>query len=195
VISEKQKEKLPAKWVRVLLTAFILVQLYVIAFWGMPGSGFRYLMTRPIEKYVINSGLWHSWDMFSPDPLSINFSVDAEVIHKNGRSETWVFPRMEQLSMWDRFQKERYRKWRERVRQDAYGAIWDDTCRFIARKTNTEAGNPPIRVILTRRWSSIPPPRVSLGKRHPDDFQPIPSHYDMPFSYSFKTYAVQPSDL
>jgi hypothetical protein len=163
--------------------------------WGLPGSGFRMMMTDPVQDYVIDTGLWHSWDMFSPDPLSVNFSVEAEIIHKNGLSERWEFPRMEKLGMWDRFQMERYRKWRERVRQDAYSGIWNDTCAYIAREHNTDPNNPPVRVILTRRWLPIPPPRTLPGKRKLEDFQPIPDHYDLKFSYRFKTFEVQPTDL
>src|SRR3954469_688867 len=75
-------------------------------------------LVQKIEDYVIWSGLWHSWDMFSPDPLSLNFNVQAFITYADGVTETWDFPRMDKMGLWEKFQKERYRKWRERVRQD-----------------------------------------------------------------------------
>ena len=132
--------------------------------------------------------------MFSPDPLSVNFRVSAEVVFRDGSTKSWEFPRMEKLGLGERFQKERYRKWRERVRQDVYAGIWDDTCRYIARLFRNPA-NPPVRVILIRYWQPIPPPRITAGKRKPDDFQPVPDHYDLNFNYRFKFYDVKPGDL
>jgi hypothetical protein len=188
------ESRLKSKWMRGLITLFILFHVYIMAIWGLPGSGFRAALSRPIEKYVIYIGLWHSWDMFSPDPLSLNFLVQAEIIYQDGSKKTWDFPQMDKLSLWERFQKERYRKWGERVRQDAYAGIWDDTCRFIARINDTPT-NHPARVILIRNWEPIPPPVVIPGASSPLDFQPRPDHYDMHFNYRFKFYDVQPGDL
>jgi hypothetical protein len=94
---------------------------------------------------------------------------------------------MDSLSLSRKFQMERYRKWRERVRQDAYSTIWEDVCRWIARNHNNPA-NPPISVALTREWGQIPPPRAG-------DYQPIPKSYLLPFNYKFVTYVVKPEDL
>ncbi|HEV8542570.1 MAG TPA: hypothetical protein VGR78_09275 [Verrucomicrobiae bacterium] len=183
-----------SKWARGLITVFILVHVYIMAIWGLPGSGFRATLARPIEHYVIYWGLWHSWDMFSPDPLSLNFRVEAQIIYQDGSTRTWNFPQMDKLSLWDRFQKERYRKWAERVRQDIYAGIWDDTSRFIARLNDTPT-NHPTKVILIRNWEPIPPPVLIPGTANPQDFQPRPEHYEMRFNYRFKFYDVQPGDL
>ena len=172
---------------RLLLNLFIGFHVWLMAVWGLPGSNFRTVFARPIERYVIYWGLWHSWDMFSPDPLSLNFNLEAEIIFADGSMRTWEFPRMEQLSLWKKFQMERYRKWRERVRQDAYVAVWPDTCRWIARRFNNPA-NPPRQITLIRRWGQIPPPI-------PGDFQPMPKGFTTPSSYRFVTYDVKPEDL
>src|SRR5207253_2523469 len=126
---DRWKSVLKSVLKRVLISAFILFHFYIMAIWGMPGSTFRYFLSRPITTYVLDIGLWHSWDMFSPDPLAINFNLEAEILYQNGQVKTWTFPRMEKLGYWERFQKERYRKWRERVRLDMFSMIWDDTAR------------------------------------------------------------------
>src|SRR6476661_10844722 len=93
-------------WKRWLINAFILFHLYIIVVWGLPGSNFRTLLCSGISDYVVYTGLWHSWDMFSPDPLSINFNLKAEISYQNGMVRTWTFPRMEKLGYWERFHQE-----------------------------------------------------------------------------------------
>src|SRR5262249_43162511 len=146
--------------------------LYIMATWGLPGSTFRYYFVKPIGTYVIKSGLWHSWDMFSPDPLSINFNLKAEISYQNGAVRTWTFPRMEKLGYWERFHKERYRKWRERVRMDIYSVVWDDTARYIARLNDTPT-NHPVQVTLIREWQPILVPVPVPGKSTLREYQPM----------------------
>ena len=177
------------------ITIFVLVHLYIMAFWGMPASRFRGYMVQPVYDYTIKSGLWHGWDMFSPDPMSINFRLHAQVFFKDGSLEIWEFPRMEKLSLWERYQKERYRKWRERVRQDIYQSVWDDTARYIARLHNNPT-NPPVRIVLVRQWESIPPLQFKPGTFELKDKQPmLELKEDLKFAYRFKYYDVQPGDL
>jgi hypothetical protein len=183
-------------WKRALINVFIVFHLYIIIFWGMPGSNFRNTMVRWTENYVIKLGLWHSWDMFSPDPLSINFTVEGQITYRDGTTRVWEFPRMEKLGLWKRYQKERYRKWRERVRQDMYSVVWPDTARYIARLNNDNSNNPPVRVELIRRWGPIAPPQtVEPGKKKVRDYQPRPAEYLMPFNYKFAVYDVKAEDL
>jgi hypothetical protein len=182
------------RWKRVLINAFIVFHLYIMAIWGLPGSTFRYYFTKPIADYVIWSGLWHSWDMFSPDPLTINFTLQAEITYQNGASKVWTFPRMEKLGYWERYQKERYRKWRERVRIDIYSAIWDDTARYIARLNDTPT-NHPVQVTLIRYWEPIPVPAMVPRRSTFRDYQPMIEEPKYPFKYHFKVYDVKPGDL
>jgi hypothetical protein len=185
---------MPSRWRRWSLNAFIVLHVYVIAAWGLPESQLRAVLVSPIENYVNFWGLWHSWDMFAPAPLSLNFRIEAIIQYQDGSTRTWNFPEMAKLSLWERYQKERYRKWAERVRLDSSSAIWDDTCRFVARLNDTPT-NHPTRVILIRHWEQIPPPAVVPGTVIPEDYQSRPDDYAMPFNYRFKSYDVRPADL
>ena len=174
------------------ITAFIVLHVYILAAWGLPISGLRTMLVRPIEDYVNYWGLWPSWDMFAPDPLSLNFRIEALIEYQDGSSRTWSFPQMAKLSLWQRYQKERYRKWEERVRMDVNAALWDDTCRFVARLNDTPT-NHPTHIVLIRHWALIPAPTVVPGTTVPQDFQPRPDQYEMPLNYRFKSCDVQPS--
>jgi hypothetical protein len=177
------------------ISTFILVHLYIMFFWGMPPSGFRGYMTAPVQDYVIQTGLWQSWDMFSPDPLSVIFNLHAQIHYQNGAMDFWEFPRMEKLGYMERMQKERYRKWRERVRQDMFSIVWDDTARYVARLHNNPT-NPPKQIVLVREWDSIPPPQFKPGTFEMKSFQRMPKGYDyLKYSYRFRFYDVLPGDL
>jgi hypothetical protein len=182
LMESKQNAAEIKRW---FINLFIAFHLIIMVFWGMPGSGFRTKMVRWFEPYVIKSGLWHGWDMFSPNPLSMNFNVEAQIVRKDGSTNIWHFPRMEKLGYMSRYQKERYRKWRERVRTDAFSAVWDDTCRWIARQ-HWNATNPPAQISLIRHWGAVPPPATQ------QDYQIMPTEYDFPFNYKFKTFVVPP---
>jgi hypothetical protein len=181
-------------WLRAFINAFIILHVYIIVIWGLPSSRFRYVMTQPVQSYVLQTGLWQSWDMFSPEPLSLNFTVEAHIRFRDGSTNVWEFPRMEKLGIWERFQKERYRKWRERIRQDSYGIAWNDTARFVARLHNNPA-NPPVKVTLVRHWQAITPPALRPGTLDAKDYQPIAKDPDFKFNFRFKEYDVKPEDL
>ncbi|MGV3774526.1 MAG: hypothetical protein ACO1QB_16625 [Verrucomicrobiales bacterium] len=170
---------------RIAINLFIIFHLMIMILWGLPGSAFRTSLVRWFEPYVIKSGLWHGWDMFSPNPLSLNFNVEAQIVRQDGSTNSWYFPRMEKLGYVKRHQMERYRKWRERVRQDSFARVWDDTCKWIARENWNET-NPPVQVSLIRHWSAIQPPIPDQS------LQPIPDEYGFNFNYKFKTYHVPP---
>jgi hypothetical protein len=129
------------------------------------------------------SGLFQGWDMFAPSPRNINSYIEAVVIFNDGRTQTWRFPRLEQLSFVQRQFKERYRKFGENVQNDANSILWPDVARRIARLHNNPS-DPPTIVLLVRYWSEIKPPSAS-GTYHAE-----PWH-----AHIFFEYGVKPKDL
>ncbi len=172
----------PRVW---LVNAFIAFHVACIASWSVPAP-LQPALVRAwnalVAPYMLRTGLWQGWDMFAPNPLAINIDVDADVTYRDGRHGTWVFPRMQELSYWERYRQERYRKWRERVRLDAYALIWPDTARFVARLA-ARPGAPVDLVALTRHWAEIPPPVGS-------PLAPRLAEVVMPHQYRFFVYAV-----
>ena len=170
---------------------FILIHLTAIGFWSLPPFLLRNKINNFFQPYMIFSGLWQGWDMFSPNPQRINFHLNAEITYQDGTKKDWLFPEMQSLGYFRRYQKERYRKWRERVRQDDYSKIWPDTARWIARQNYDPKNippNPPKTIVLSRHWSDIPPPTQAL-------YQPLPKAYEHTNHYNFFTYQVLPEDL
>lgn len=173
----------PSRIKRVAVSAFLFFHITAITSWCVPfDSPLRAALTSAVRPYVLWSGLFQSWDMFAPTPKSVNAHVEAIVIHKDGHVQNWTFPRMEQLSVSERYLKERYRKYVENLRQDANVALWPDAARHIAR-LNDDVSNPPEIVILVRYWSDIVP-RADLS------YEPQRTHRQI-----FYEYKVGPEDL
>ena len=132
--------------------------------------------------------MWQGWNMFAPNPKNTNFELDAEITFEAGSKTTWAFPKMQQFGLVQRYQKERYRKWMERVRQGKFNRAWPDTARYIAR-LHANPTNPPRQVSLRCYWSEIPPPTPEGAT------QPIPQRVSPTHRYTFFLYNIVPGDL
>jgi hypothetical protein len=169
---------------RIAINAFLLFNILAITSWCIPLNSplianFRDL----VRPYMVWSGLFQTWDMFAPSPRNINSYVEAVVIYKDGRTQTWRFPRMEKLGFPERDFKERYRKFAENVENNANSALWPDVARRIAR-LHENASNPPALVLLIRYWSEIKPPSAVAA------YRPEPWRANIFFEYT-----VKPQDL
>jgi hypothetical protein len=168
---------------RLAINLFLAFHILAISCWCVPLgfpllSSFRGL----IRPYFLWSGLFQSWDTFAPTPLLANSYVEAIVVYRDGSKKTWSFPRMEQLSLGDRYFEERYRKFSENLQSDANDALWPDVARKIAR-LNSPPSNPATTVILIEKWSPI----VFRA-----DGSYIPASWDQHVLYG---YGVKPEDL
>lgn len=172
------------------MNSVIVTHLVAFFFWGMPENALRNRVVRPLQNYMLFSGLWHIWGMFAPTPLRFHFDVRAEISYKDEKKIMWISPRMEEFSVWERAPKERYRKWRERIRSEEFSMVWEDTARYIAREMNVYGeSNPPVQVKLTRYWQELP--RPVRGQ----DFQPILRTFNPTNSFTYAVFPIQPEDL
>jgi hypothetical protein len=168
---------------RAAINAFLLFHILSVVCWCLPiDSPLIAACRHVVSPYFLWIGLFQSWDTFAPTPKSLNSYVDAIVIYKDGRTRPWKFPRMEQLSLTERYRKERYRKYVENLKEDANVVLWPDAARYIAR-LNNDVSNPSQIVMLIRHWSDIVP-------RADAAYRPEPWHAQI-----FYEYNVKPQDL
>jgi hypothetical protein len=88
------------------------------------------------------------------------------VTFADGSTKVYEYPRMAKLPIPQKFVKERYRKFFERVRLDEKPFLWPSFAQRIAHLCDNPA-NPPIEVGLRRWWRDISPP----GKVQPEPYQ------------------------
>ncbi len=163
---------------QIAISGFLLFHLITITLWAVPLSSPLVLAFREfVRPYMLWSGLFQAWDTFAPSPKLVNTYMEANVIGRDGRIQVWKFPRMEQLSLLQRYSKERYRKFTENIADNKNSGLLPAVARHLARSFNNPA-NPPEIVMLIQHWSDI-----TLEGQGPEHAQ------------VFFVYRVQPRDL
>jgi hypothetical protein len=193
---EKAKPNAPT-WVKVLVGLHVMA----VTIWALPDPrpdaisgkrapiGTEWILYwnhqhlkqfQPVRTYTGVTGFWQYWDMFSPNPAQEDIWVDAEVIYKDGTSKIYQYPRMFLLSIPEKFLKERYRKFYERVNSDTTPYLRSVFAQRIAHLSDNPS-NPPVTVKLRRHWLLI----VAPGK-------PQETKYS---DYVYFVHAVDPKKL
>jgi hypothetical protein len=145
---------------RIAINAFLVVHLIVILCWAMPVNSRLVSATRVvIAPYMMWSGLAQGWNLFAPNPLSLNTRVEAEITYRNGDTGVWKFPLPQDLGYARRYMIERQHKFAfDSLLNDRFENLRPDAARYIARLNNTRADDPPVTVALISYRSQIAPP-------------------------------------
>ncbi len=128
----------------------------------------NYLKASPLKFYLMFSGFWQYWDMFSPNPAQIDFYGTATITYKDGRTSLYTFPRMYTMGIPQKYVSERYRKFYERAHPENDKWIWPTFAQRVAFLNYKDPNNPPVTVVLTRHWYAIPPPPPEDHERKVD---------------------------
>jgi hypothetical protein len=126
----------------------------------------EFLKTSPLKFYVLTTGFWQYWDMFSPDPAATDFYCDADVVYKDGTVKLYQYPRVYTMPIPEKYFKERYRKFFERANDNSKKHIWPFFGQHIAQINYTDPNNPPVQVRVRRHWLPIAPP----GKKQQEEY-------------------------
>lgn len=118
----------------------------------------RYLKGSPLMYYPGVTGFWQYWDMFSPNPASVDLYLEADVTFKNGTVTRFKFPRVYTLPIHMKYFKERYRKFYENANSDDQMAARPYLAQRIALENFKDPDNPPEKVMLIRHFDTIEPP-------------------------------------
>ena len=139
-------------------------------------KGYAYpgMKAHPVRFYMNSTGFWQSWGMFSPNPANIDVWIDATVTFQDGTQARSPYPRMKTMPIWEKYFKERYRKFVENTHSVRHK--WPPIAARIAYLSYSDPENPPVRVDLFRHWKEILPPP-----------EPPPDEYSV---YLFYKYTV-----
>jgi len=113
----------------------------------------------PSRNYLISTGLWQYWDMFSPNPLAVDSYLDVRVVFDDQTIMLWPYPRMANMALPDRYFHERFRKNFERTGMDNNRVLWPAFCQKIALDAYRTRGKMPIEVTLITRYRNVGPPQ------------------------------------
>ena len=122
---------------------------------------------RLIGRQLHAVGLHQSWDVFAPEPIHREVIFDAVVTFADGGEATWRIPRTGPLFP---YSSNRWELWETRIVSDDNSGWWERAARWIARQ-NARHGRVPVRVVLRRRWSDLPPPGMNPKLRVWNEFE------------------------
>jgi hypothetical protein len=143
--------------------AFVALHLAAITLFSLPIELFPFItLRRLLAPYMRCVGLNEMWNTFAPDPKSAEQYLKAVVVTLNGNTEVYSFPRMEELSFYERYRKERYRKFAESVLCNDCSGLWPDIEKEVARRA-MDPIDPPVRIILIKFESPIDPKTGAIG--------------------------------
>jgi hypothetical protein len=118
---------------RIAINVFILFHLGAIACVAVPIDFAPVEIVRElVHPYFLWTGLFQRWDMFAPDPPTVNSYIKTVVISQDRHMRVWSFPRMEELGFAERYQKERYRKFSDVLPQPQMALLWPDVAAHVA---------------------------------------------------------------
>lgn len=179
--SERVSKPVNKGWRRGAVNVFILFHLIAITCWALPVNWLPVVAVRALVRpYMLWTGLFQSWDAFAPNPPETSTYFKAVVITKH-HVHVWDFPRMEELSFGQRYEKERYRKFQENMLRDQSAPTLPDIVRHIARYYD-DTSDPPQKVMLIRYQSDITP-------------ESNDEHEDRPKVMDFWDEYIEPGDL
>lgn len=117
-----------------------------------------------LRFYTMSTGFWQYWDMFAPNPANTDRYGTATIRYADGTTEEWAYPRVYDLGIFEKYLKERYRKFFERAHDEPFIYLWSPFARRVAELATHTPANPVVQVTLRRHFMVIPPPDQPLPK-------------------------------
>lgn len=139
----------------------LLIGAYIIGalMWSLPAE--LPLKTRTdafVSPIFQRLGLWQNWQMFAPTPRNEDIYVDAMVQLADGRVLEVNLSRMSEMSLFDRYRKERWRKLlNDYIRSDEYHRYWPMTATWLARAISEQEQSAVTHLELWRHWRAARP--------------------------------------
>lgn len=170
----------PQRGVNPFIKAFVLFHMAITLSWSLPapspafangsipatpanvaGHPVEFLLKvndqaknySPLSNYLTTSGLWQYWDMFAPNPANVDLWWDSIITFKSGKTEVFQYPRMKDMTIFQKYFKERYRKYLERMNNDdTDGWKRPAFAQRMALLAYKDPNDPPVTVQLRRHW-------------------------------------------
>ena len=174
-------------WTRRAVNTFIAWHLFALFIWLVPGqSAIVQACVGVVRPYLVVTAFAQSWSMFSPNPDHLDVFLEARITYADGKTRSYIFPRMVDMNYAKKYEEERWRKMTEVVTHGSNHQLWPALARYAARVNNPDPKNPPVKVQLIQHSRVIPPPG-----------QAIPPYTVAPLSDSAEppVTVIKPADL
>ncbi len=172
---------------KIAITVFIIVHVTLTIAWLSPSNTLRDNMTSSVRLVWDLCGFTQKWELFAPAIRTINSHCVVMVTFDDGTATQWPMPRFEHMDYFQKFQKDKFRKWAfDNAEWDTYKEFWPDMARYIGRLHYSGVGPKPILLMMTRYQSDMP--KIGSGVNRLD----IPKRYQYATAF---TYRFKPEDF
>lgn len=177
----------PRAAMKALIVSFAVFYVVGTLLYLAPPFSVRDLIASPLIATWHFFGWSQGWSVFAPRLRRYNPHATATVTFTDGSTELYEFPRMEKLNLWDRFRREKWRKFAvDNMPWSIASYYHEDVARYVARDAFRDPSNPPMQVALTIHWAVVPElPAVVPSDRFPEHDK----------AASFFVYRVRKKDL
>jgi hypothetical protein len=152
------------RWV---ISAFVIFHLSALVMWTIPQCAIKARCQSPYYYYVLPLGLWQWWAIFAPDPIRNTMVLDAEVVDAHGMRHTFEFPRLGDLTWWQRFPRYRNCKFTANMMIEEYKVHRTFTARHavreLAKQHSLGEESFPLWVSLYLEVKDSPPPGTGVS--------------------------------
>lgn len=142
---------------RILISAFLVVHFVAVILINLPASALRAATIMPVAHYLVPIGLDQAWGMFAPNPVQHTNNLEALSIDNNGIQRVFVFPRMDDFSLWKAIPRVRHSKYASNAAGENNKAIREYAVRHALRQLKLPADAFPVTVHLYYQVTETPP--------------------------------------
>ena len=114
------------------VNAFIVAYLLVAWGWNLPPDMPLQRLVNKVRGVVLYLGLWHSWNMFAPEPLYVNRRLSAVLYLANGETRVWEALDLGRMPWWRAFFEVRDRKYQDNLLSGELAYLKPALCEWLA---------------------------------------------------------------
>ncbi len=153
---------------RIFISTFLIIHLMAVIIINLPASMLRQATIVPVAYYLVPIGLDQAWGMFAPNPVQHTNNLEAMTVDNNGIQRVFVFPRMDQFTIWEAMPRVRHSKYASNCSGDNNKAIREYAIRHAIRQLKIPADAFPVTAELYYQVTETPP----LGAPPRDPMKP-----------------------
>ena len=140
------------------INAFIAAMLVLMIIDTLPQSpiALRLAIQPVLRRLAIHQG---PWNMFTPNPDSINLKLRAEVTYRDGKKAEWQSPAWRSQPSAQRWVEHRHQEFADMVVTQEAGPAWESWARHLARSLRPEFPDPErgAEIRITYQEAPVPP--------------------------------------
>jgi hypothetical protein len=142
-------------WI-ILRSCLVALFISVLVIDTLPATfSFHQRLQESLEPLLDKTGLWQGrWELFAPNPASLNGAILADVKFADGSLLFWTAPDPKSWSIWQKFRNFRWNEYYDTIRLKDYEEAWPSLSDWIASSFQAD-DNPVVRVRLYRSWAFL----------------------------------------